>query len=386
MLFRRLFVLAFGFGPALTATAGIAGDFVFEDHFDGAWISGYYVGYQADLYPVAEVDFAALTHLVVGRVVPLADGTLDTTFDIGASGPTWAKQATAAAHAHGVRTILMLGGAGEHDGWVGAASATHRGAFVSKLVQAANDYGFDGFDLDWEPLNPADQADFLSLARDLRAAMPRLILTVPVGWINANFASSPDPFYASIAPLFDQINMMTYGMADSVDHGWSGWQSWHSSALSGQTGSTPSSVESSANYYLAGGVPGSRLGVGIGFYGTCWSGVTAPHQDGGSTLASDNTISYENIMTKYYDAALRKYDGAAQAPYLSSAAAFGNMNPHCTFLSYEDAQSVAAKGAYVLQNKLGGTIIWTIGEGHQSELPAGARDPLLEAVHAAFRP
>ncbi len=87
-----------------------------------------------------------------------------------------------------------------------------------------------------------------------------------------------------------------------MDHGWSGWQSWHSSALSGQTGSTPSSVESSANYYLAGGVPGSRLGVGIG---PAWYELvavpTALHQDGGSTLASDNTISYENIMTKYYD-------------------------------------------------------------------------------------
>src|SRR5471032_359033 len=126
--------------------------------------------------------------------------------------------------------------------------------------------------------------------------------------------------------------MMTYSMADA----WSGWQSWHSSALSGETGSTPSSVESSANYYLAGGVPGSRLGVGIGFYGTCWSVVTAPHQSGGSTLASDNTISYENIVTKYYSAALRQYDAAAQAPYLSSAAAFGSMSPKCTFLSYED--------------------------------------------------
>jgi chitinase len=133
-------------------------------------------------------------------------------------------------------------------------------------------------------------------------------------------------------------------------------------------------------------VPASRLGVGIGFYGTCWTGVTLPHQSGGSTLASDNTISFENIMTRYYSAALRKYDSAAQAPYLSSLTAFGSMSPQCTFLSYEDAQSVTAKGAYTRQNKLGGTIIWTIGEGHQAELPAGQRDPLLEAVRAAFRP
>jgi chitinase len=377
----------FAFSLSLAAFNGAsAGDFIFEDHFEGAWISGYYVGYQASLYPIAEVDFAALTHLVVGRVVPNADGSLDKTFDIDTvNGPVWAKQAVAAAHAHGVKAILMLGGAGANN-WGSAASSAHRATFVANLVQLANDYGFDGFDLDWEPLNTADQPDFTALAKALRAARPGVILTVPVGWINANFAGSPDPFYASIAPLFDQINMMTYSMADSEDHGWSGWQSWHSSALSGETGSTPSSVQSSANYYLAGGVPGSRLGVGIGFYGTCWSGVTAPHQSGGSTLASDNTISYENIVTKYYSAALRKYDSAAQAPYLSSPTAFGGMSPKCTFLSYEDAQSVAAKGAYTLQSKLGGTIIWTIAEGHQAELPAGQRDPLLEAVRSAFRP
>ena len=383
MILSRISAFLLALAALNTAAAG---DFIFENNFDGAWISGYYVGYQASLYPIAEVDFAALTHLVVGRVVPNADGSLDTTFDIDAvNGPIWAKQATAAAHAHGVKAILMLGGAGANN-WGSAASLAHRATFVANLVQLASNYGFDGFDLDWEPLNTTDQPNFTALAQALRAASPGVILTVPVGWINANFASSPNPFYASIAPLFDQINMMTYSMADSVDHGWSGWQSWHSSALTGETGSTPSSVESSANYYLAGGVPASRLGVGIGFYGTCWSGVTAPHQNGGSTLASDNTISYENIVTKYYSAALRQYDSNAQAPYLSSPTAFGSMSPKCTFLSYEDEQSVTAKGTYVLLNKLGGTIIWTIGEGHQAELPAGQRDPLLEAVRSAFRP
>lgn len=384
MFARRIATLAL---CCAAAPAMAAGDFIFESNFDGAWISGYYVGYQRDLYPIADVDFAALTHLVVGRVVPNADGTLNTEFDIDpTNGPIWAKQAAAAAHTHGVKAIVMLGGAGEHDGWVGAASSAHRATFVANLVQLANDYGFDGYDLDWEPLDTADQPDFKALAQALRAARPGVILSVPVGWINANFANTPDPFYAVIAPLFNQINMMTYGMAGTPAQGWIGWESWYTSALQHAGGSTPSSVDSSANYYLAGGVPGSRLGIGIGFYGMCWTGVTAAVQAGGNELADDNTMSYENIMTRYYNESLHQYDSQAQAPYLSSMTAFGNSTPQCTFVSYEDAQSVTAKGGFVLQNKLGGTIIWTIGEGHQSELPAGQRDPLLEAVHAAFRP
>ncbi|MDR3385987.1 MAG: glycoside hydrolase family 18 protein [Rudaea sp.] len=375
------------FAPALllaATNAPAAGDFVFASNFDGAWISGYYVGYQAGLYPIADVDFAALTHLVVGRVVPNADGTLNTSFDIDAThGPTWAKQATAAAHAHGVKALLMLGGAGEQAGWIGAASSAHRATFVANLLQVADDYTFDGFDLDWEPLTASDQPDFIRLAQALRAAKPGLILTVPVGWINANFASPQDAFYGSIAPLFDQINIMSYGMAGD----WDGWESWYTSAVTDAGVNTPSSVASSAAYYLAAGVPSSRLGVGIGFYGMCWTGVSGARQSSGSEIADDNVMSYENIMTQYYSAAWYQYDATAMAPSLGAAAAFGPASgPKCNFVSYEDPASVTAKGSFALQNKLGGTIIWTIGEGHQSELPAGQRDPLLEAVRAAFRP
>ena len=380
---RKSFLAATLLGASMSAAAG---DFVFTDNFEGAWIAGYHVGYQRDLYPIANVDFAALTHLMIGRIVPNADGSLNTTFDIDSvNGPLWAKQAVAAAHAHGVRAVAMLGGAGEYNGWVGAASSAHRAAFVANLVQAANDYGFDGFDLDWEPLYTSDQADFIALAQGLRAARPGVILTVPVGWANANFqtANSPDAFYGTIAPLFDQINIMSYGMAGP----WDGWQSWYTSAVSASSGNTPSSIDSSVPFYLASGVPSRRLGIGIGFYGMCWTGVSAAHQTGGNEIADDNTMSYANIMSNYYSPARYQYDAAAQAPWLGSATAFGpGAGPKCNFVSYEDPSSVAAKGSYALAHGLGGTIIWTIAEGHRTDVSGAQQDALLDAVKAAFRP
>jgi chitinase len=33
--------------------------------------------------------------------------------------------------------------------------------------------------------------------------------------------------FAAIAAVYDQLNIMSYGMAGA----WSGWKSWHSSAL-----------------------------------------------------------------------------------------------------------------------------------------------------------
>jgi chitinase len=248
-----------------------------------------------------------------------------------------------------------------------------------------DDIGADGLDLDWEPLASGDYANFTALAQALRSARPAIVLTVPVGWINSNLqnASSPDGFYGTIAPLFDRIDIMSYDMEWPAD----GWKSWYTSALHGESATTPSSIDSSVDFYLASGVARSKLGIGVGFYGVCWHGVTAARQTIGKNAGiygSDNTYSYHNIVTQYYSAANANYDMPAQMPYLANATAFGP-GSGCNFLSYEDAQSIAAKGAYVRRNGLAGTIIWNIGEGYVPE-QIGQENALLEAVNAAFQP
>ena len=95
-------------------------------------------------------------------------------------------------------------------------------------------------------------------------------------------------------------------------------------------------------------------------------------------------MSYANIATQYPVASKRFWDAAARVPYLSSVAPMGPQN--CNFVSYDDAQSIAEKGAYARAQGLGSVIIWTIGQGHVATLPAGQRDPLLAAVRAAFKP
>lgn len=359
--------------------AAQADDTVFANGVEPRWIAGYHVGYQRDLYPLPEVDFSSLTHLMVGRATPNPNGSINTHFDIDTvNGPIWAQQVASAARAAGVKAVLMVGGAGEYSGWVGAAAPANRPAFVANLLAAMDNLGFDGLDLDWEPLQAGDEANFLALAQALRTQRPNIILSVPVGWVNANFAATPNPFWRQAAPLFDRINVMSYDMAGA----WDGWASWHSSALAGSGGNTPSSVETSLDYYRRSGVPRARLGMGLPFYGTCWRGVSGPGQAGGWVVASDNTLSYRNIVQSYYSPARRQWDAAAQVPYLAAAQAFGPQQ--CTFLSYDDEQSVAAKGAWLRRNGYAGTIIWTIGQGYFAELPPGQRNPLLQAVKAAF--
>lgn len=248
-------------------------------------MSGYYVGYQRDLYPPEEVDMSSMTHLMVGRIEPRSDGTLATHFDIDdVNGPAMARDLASRAHDAGVVPVLMVGGAGVHT-WSEAASDAHRADLVTNLVATMDDYGFDGLDLDWVAIAEEDRPSLRALAEDLREASPGIVLTIPLGWVNANFPAV-DPFFAEIAPLFDQVNLMTYSMAGP----WSGWQSWHTSALAGETSTTPSSVRSSIEAYVDAGIDPARLGIGLGFYGGCWTGVDGPNQEGGSEAGLGGAI------------------------------------------------------------------------------------------------
>jgi len=375
--------LAFCVPPAM------ADDVVFADGFEQArWVAGYYVGYERDLLAPADIDFRAVTHLVVGRVRPLAGGGVSNDFDIDpTNGPAFAQAAVAAAHAAGRRAILMVGGAGEVDGWRNAASAANRATFVAHLLARMDEHGADGLDLDWEPLEPGDQPAFKAVAQALRAIRPGLVLTVPVGWFNPNYMQ-PDPFWGEVAPLFDRINIMTYDMAGAAAQGWTGWRSWHNSALwntDPPTPSTPSAVDVSVRLgFLPAGVPRAKLGIGLAFYGYCWQGVTGPGQEGGLVAASDGTMSYRTLVTDYPLAATRQWDALARVPYLSSATPIGPAA--CNFVSYDDAASVAEKADYARSQGLGGVILWTLGQGHLPWAPAGERDPLLDAVRTRYLP
>jgi len=343
----------------------------------GPWIMGYYVGYQSTIYPPEAVDFDSLTHIAMGAVLPNEDGSLDTSFYLDAvSGPVLAEEIATCASNADVIPILMIGGAGTVTGFRGAASAANRDTFISNILSEMDSLGYDGLDLDWEPISTEDESVLLALAQQLRSQRPDIVLTMPVGWINANAPGVSD-FYADVAQYLDQINIMSYVMAGA----WGGWQTWHSSALKGHAATYPSSVSSSVDAYVDADVPAAKLGVGAGFFGQCWAGgVDGPGQDtaGAWIAAVDSQMSYTIIMDEYYEAVSFNYDADAEVPYLGYGAGHGTHN--CTFISYEDEDSLAAKCDYMKQNDLGGIIIWTINQGYIPSAPAGSRNPLLKSI------
>ncbi|MBE4751191.1 chitinase [Corallococcus sp. ZKHCc1 1396] len=345
----------------------------------GKWVSGYYTGWNADEYPPEKVDFTAMTHIFVGRAIPRADGTLSTQFD-NDEGPAIARLLSQRAHAAGRKAVIMVGGSGEHDGWVGAASDANRAAFVSNLLKAVDDFGYDGLDIDWEPVEVADRPQLLALVRALRAARPNMLLTFPIHWINTNFPEDADPWYAQLAPSLDQVNVMTYEMIGP----WDGWQSWHTSALTGEAGMRPTSVSSSLAAWVQAGIPKEKLGIGIPFYGLAWRNITGPYQpftDWSDYVGGDNSFTYKKILG-YAPQGTYHWDPQAQSSYLTFARGSEVEDGTVRWISYDGPQAIAAKGAFVKEQGYGGAIIWTVNQGCTD--PVTGANPLLDAVKGAF--
>ena len=336
------------------------------------WIMGYYVGYQRNLLPVDRIDFTRITHLVVGRVIPNQDGSINTNLDINSSeGPVLASLLSKAAHDNGRKAILMVGDAGTHWYWTQAANDTNRARFISNLLSTMDNLGYDGLDLDWEPIYQTDKPMLSYLIQELRRQRPSMILMLPVGWVREN--SQADSWIASMAPYLDKIGIMSYSMTGA----WQGWLTWHSSALEAHGARYPSSIKSSVNKYLATGIPKGKLVFGVGFYGMCWKGTTEPRQEteGTSIVGSDNVMSYRNIIEKYFVQSAYKWDSMAKVSYLTYPNGHGELG--CNFISYDDEQSLRLKGEYAKSEGLGGILVWTI---NQEYIPSLSRNPPLEAL------
>lgn len=339
----------------------------------GAWSLGYYASWDATSYPVSEIEWSGLTHVAASFYVPQNDGSLNL---LGAN-PQVMQDLVTAAHAHAVKAIASIGGADSGVAFEAATTGATRAKLVANIVAVLVSAGYDGVDIDWEPINAQDEPIVIDLANQIRAARAGTIMTLAIGYINPN--APPDVSqYGAIAAVYDQMNIMSYGMAGA----WQGWNSWHDSPLFQQDSHTPLSIDETVQAYVKANVPKSKLGVGIGFYGMCYSSpVTAPDQplNGSTIVASDGTMSYANIMSKYYAANVRQWDSLARVPYLSFTAPHAPDN--CTYVSYDDEQSITEKGTYVKTNGLGGVMQWEINEGYIASAPNGQRNPLLTAIH-----
>jgi chitinase len=359
----------------------------------GQWVMGYYVGYLVDRYPIAAVDWTGLTHIFFAPLTVGPGLSLDLSFqDPHGTGQQDAVALAQAAHAHGVKALLMLGGEGAGSTIAKAAGASNRAAFVATLTNTMTALGYDGIDLDWEDSVNLD--DLVLLAQALRAAQPGMLLTYPGGPINANI-QTVDPRMVTLAAALDRFNVQTYFPATAVVG--SGWNSWFGSPLSGATASTPIAIDDTLLRYAGAGIPKSKLGMGMAFYAICYTGgITAPRQptDIATQAISGGDNNYP--LSGFYapggtfdtsGPGNRQRDSTAAEPYLTFSP--GVKDVYCgntQYISYEDETSITAKGAFSKANGYGGIIVWNLEQGWLPPGASGGRAPnsLMQALKTAF--
>ena len=369
---------------ASAALAGAAVPHIAHAAEPSPWVTAYYpVWVQAGGMSPDKIDFSAITHLVHFSITPRADGTIEDTVHGTANAITPAQSADVVPRAHkaGDKVLVCLGGAGSGPAISAAIAGPVRGAFIQNLIGFIKTRGYDGIDVDMEPILPADELNFVLFVRELHAAMksvnPKWLLTFPA----SGEPGDQPKLAAELQDDFDQINIQTYDLSGT----WEGWKTWYNGSLyEGKTLLTATrpypSVDEKVGYYLAAGVPKAKLGLGIAFYGCVWNGANGPAQPiQGVTM---NNLAYSAILDQYDKPGAYHWDALAHAPYFSVGTA---TDPARKFVSYDDARLAREKVLYARTHGLGGVIIWELGDGYRDSQPAGQKDALLQAVKRAAR-
>lgn len=340
--------------------------------------------------PASSIDFTAVTHVIHFSLIANSDGTVDSS----ANGISTANSTDILSHAHaaGKKVLICVGGAGSQAGFRGATSSANLSKFITNIVNFVSTRGYDGVDIDWEPVLSTDSTAFNGLINGLRSALngfsPHKLLTVAAGAYADYLDPSPTayyPMYASLQSQFDQINVMTYDLSGP----YSGWVTWFNAPIYDggfrfPSGGLVPSSDGAIKSFISKGVAPGKLGIGIAFYAWVWtggagtstSGVTQPRQSW-TSAPSTTQIKYNDFMSTYYQSNLYHWDTNAQAAWIgiTNASSASDM-----FISYDDQRTCQSKVSYARNLGLGGVMIWEIAQDHI----AGQPDPLLQAVKQAL--
>lgn len=367
------------------------------------WVTGYLPAYEqssdGSIAFMDEDDWKMVTHIVHFAAHLNSNGSLK--FEGSGSediNPTKRAAAITAAHSHSVPILFSVVEPQEIYRDV-LANTGYRQTLINSLV-AILDEGYDGLDIDLEPITPwgsAVNSNYELFITELHAKMKQEyidkgkktpLLERPLLTIAGGSDGREATLLARHQDMIDQINIMFYNMVDT-----NLTQTWHDSALYASSSSYPS-IDASINTYLEAGIPASKLGLGVSLEMRLWKGgvvtgssdgVTQPKQSWTTQpqdwITGAPLDSVAQLMQNYYQPAYYHWDKDARAAYLSINNT-GSAND--MFISYNDPRSVTEKINYIKQNGLGGLMLWHLRLDYQPEKPVGQRRPIMKAVRKAL--
>ena len=289
-----------------------------------------YVPNWVDLEALAEsIDYAKLTHINIAFENP-TNAAGDLSFN------NKNEVLIAKARAKGVKVLVSIGG-GSASGdkellarYFDLLSDAKRAAFAARLADYVSLHRFDGLDVDIE--GPSINGDYGAFIHELATVLkPKGKLLTAA--LSKGYGGSKVP--DSVFGDFDFVNIMAYDGAGYWDKNSPGQ---HSSL---------EFAKSNVAYWLGRGLPKSKAVLGVPFYGYG------------------------------FGEAFRKRD----YPYSAIVAAFPgaeNADEAGSTIWYNGLPTIRAKARYVVEQGLGGVMIWSLDYDVKGERS------LLAAIHAAL--
>lgn len=282
-----------------------------------------------------------------------------------------------------LKILISVGGWNDSGRFSDAAlTDASRTAFANSVVDFINKYRLDGVDIDWEyPVSgglasnarrPEDKQNFTLLLAKLREKLNQQgALNGKHYWLT--IAGSAGSYYAKNTELSKMHQYVDYAlvMTYDINGAWDAYTGFNAPLYpaNGPTSQYRWSVSSAISMYQSAGFPSSKLVMGIPFYGYVYKGVNSANNGLFQTFASGASASYDSIQALY--ASNPAYTG-----YISDAAAPWLFNGD-TFISYDNADSISKKAAYIKSKKLAGAGIWELSQNKSGTL----LNTLYQALH-----
>jgi len=254
------------------------------------------------------------------------------------------------AKAHGIKVVPIVTN-GEFQSGVAHALVTdgnRQTQLLDSLQWLVNTYGYDGVNVDFENLAPADRSLFSALMSNVYArlhSLGKLVTLALPSKTSDTFSGFSGGFdYAGLAPNIDLALLMTY------DQHFSGGPAgpiadvaWVNDVVS----------------YAKSLIPPGKILLGLPFFGYNW----AIGQSGARAMTYNDVVS-----TVFANGARIQMNEAAQSPYFTYSG---------RIVWFENSTSLRAKMNLVIQHSLAGWGGWRLGQEDPNfwALTVAARQP-----------
>jgi chitinase len=362
--------------------------------------AAWYASWHASNFTLEEVSWKKYTHMTYAFAETAPDGSLNITDE------ALLPQFVEAAQNNSVKALVSIGG------WTGSrffstsvGDAANRTAFVQTVVDMVQNYSLDGVDFDWEypnkqgigcnTIDKNDTANLLEFLRELRQHPAGANLTITAAtsiFPYNNETDQPSTNVSGFAEVYDYLSIMNYDL----------WGSWSTAVgpngpladscadAENQQGSATAAVDA----WIAAGFPAEKLVLAVPSYGHSFTvNASAAFVEGSKKELApypafdaedkpegdswDDEVAENVCGVTEGPGGVWQFWGLIEAGFLTDdgvpaagiAARFDNCSQTpfvynettSMMVSYDDAQSFAAKGEFIKTRGLKGFSMWEAG-------------------------